>query len=259
MKYSYKQEIINHMIDYKPLHNKNRQEFVSDTVSLMDAAQVFRIPSIYSLPSVNNYKDFYEFMGLPYDYFFIELALFGKDAGSTEYDSAIFVSKTDIEGEVSCLFFAVTDDIGWMLAGGFGLIMNESDYEIKEANQHPLYQNLFKERKKNPAEALSWILFMFLVCLNTPNIELKEVKPPKLINLKRAKKGRPLISGYKFLDLPCVGGLGETARDGGKKRTHWRRGHIRRLKDRTTWVKASLIGADSDYFIDKTYRLYGAN
>jgi len=43
---------------------------------------------------------------------------------------------------------------------------------------------------------------------------------------------------------------------GGTKKMHLRRGHIRRLEERTVWVRPALINSDSGYgFADKDYKL----
>jgi hypothetical protein len=96
--------------------------------------------------------------------------------------------------------------------------------------------------------------------LNCANVETVDVAPGKGASAKRAATGKPPFFTYKVLQL-SPGKSGSTGRGGSHAgpRTHLRRGHIRRLADRTTWVRAALINPGSergavvkDYEIPKT-------
>jgi len=93
----------------------------------------------------------------------------------------------------------------------------------------------------------------FLICLNTSNIEIKEVSAPRLKNKMLARKNKFPLFGYHYIDLPddvsSEEALGGTH---ASPRRHWRRGHIRRCKNKIVWIKPQLVGKNG--FIDKEYR-----
>lgn len=104
----------------------------------------------------------------------------------------------------------------------------------------------------NPAVMASYELAVLLQC---QNISIRRIKAPKKVNQKRKRKGkRPLPDGY----IICVArdftrtefdrdaDDDDTKRKHASPRTHWRRGHIRRLKsgDRV-WVSPTIVNPGS--------------
>ena len=277
--YSHKGELVSILEN-----NKTSDDDVDNIMQCMKEAQTFRVPHQESLPTVKDYKLFYEFMKSPYDYYLIEmptdngwLIMFilnhqdvvdhTKEVNKTidEYNKTTkkkwwqLTKKESPEREkqinnvpnLTCALF-FKDSERWSSWSSFEVEMDETGYEVKKEKSR-----LGKDEKSLPQEVLdrfAWTIFEFMVAVNTSNIKQLEIKPPKMINAKRAKKGKPLLEGYKYLDLIQREQLShDVAGTGAAKRMHWRRGHIRRLADRTTWVRPALIGKGS--FVDKTYRL----
>lgn len=281
MPYSHKGELINHLESMR-----TSDDNIDDVMDSFREAQTFRLPHQESLPTVKDYKLFYEFMMPPYPVFLIEMPTDDgwlvmyirshKDIHNSisEYNEAIeeynettrrkwwqFAKKEiskkekkshkDISSISTAMFFK-NHNGDWTSWSSFDISMDETGYEVKNEKD-----SIGKDEKKLGDEVLerfAWTIFEFMVAVNTPNIKQSEVKPPKLINAKRKKKGKPLLEGYKYLDLIPREQLDhDPTGAGATKRMHWRRGHIRRLTDRTTWVRPALIGNQG--FIDKTYRL----
>ena len=104
----------------------------------------------------------------------------------------------------------------------------------------------------NPAVMAAYELAVLLQC---QNISIVKVEPPSQVNEKRKRKGkRPLPDGY----IICVArdvtrreydrdaDDDDTKREYASPRTHFRRGHIRRLKsgDRV-WVSPTIVNPRS--------------
>lgn len=93
---------------------------------------------------------------------------------------------------------------------------------------------------------------------NCSNVEIsEELSGGKFINQKRIKKGKTPFFDYKVLTLDFASSASnDPDRDSGSmKRSHLRRGHIRRLKDRTIWVNACAVNGGAKGQINKDYKL----
>lgn len=280
MPYSHKGELIALIERMKEKGGK-----VDSVLDSIKEAQTFRLPHQESLPTVKDYKLFYEFMKAPYEIFLIEMPTDNgwlimyiscyqnmhestkeMNAAIAEYNEGLrkkwwqLTRKKDAEKDMidcdlpsfSCALFFKDKENGWNSWTHFDVEMDETGFEVKSKDD-----DLGKDEVRfsdDHFRRFAWTIFEFMVAVNTPNIKQLEVKAPKLINAKRAKKGKPLLEGYRYLDLVPREQLSHDGTGTGTtKRMHWRRGHIRRLPDRTTWVRPALIGKEG--FIDKTYRL----
>lgn len=100
----------------------------------------------------------------------------------------------------------------------------------------------------NPAVMAAYELAVLLQC---QNISIRHVKAPEKINQKRKRKGkRPLPGGYIICVSREVTRIeqnrdaddDDTKREHASPRTHWRRGHIRRLKSGgRVWVRSTIV------------------
>lgn len=274
MPYSHKSVLID-LLDAKVKEFDEADDLnLSSYIDGLREAQTFRLPHRGSLPTISDYSLFYEFMKAPYHSFLIEMPT--NDGGwlilnvmdhsemktlTEEINKKVdilnkrkwwqFKKGTEKKAECSfsglvCALYSQHKDGEWGVFGSFKINMDENKYEMIE--------NSIEKIPDKVASELAWEVLRFLVVVNTPNIKQLEIKPPKLINAKRKKKGKPLLEGYKYLDLIPREQLnhGSTG-TGATRRMHWRRGHIRRLADRTTWVRPALIGKEG--FVDKTYRI----
>lgn len=81
--------------------------------------------------------------------------------------------------------------------------------------------------------------------------------PGEKLNKKREKRGKTPFFTYKELTI-MAGGSDAGHSLGGSHaspRVHLRRGHIRRLPDKTVWVNAAVVGNKSRGMVDKDYRV----
>lgn len=96
--------------------------------------------------------------------------------------------------------------------------------------------------------------------LNCANVGAVDVLPSSALNAKRVSKGKVPFFTYKVLqitaDRSVGGGGGLGGANHASPRTHLRRGHLRRLRDRTFWVRAAIVNAASaDGVVVKDYKI----
>ena len=96
--------------------------------------------------------------------------------------------------------------------------------------------------------------------LNCQNIATTDIEAPAKLNKARIAKGKEPFFSYKVLALaadramPSGAGTGSGAH--ASPRLHLRRGHLRRLPDKTVWVRAAMVGAASETgIVSKDYRI----
>lgn len=96
--------------------------------------------------------------------------------------------------------------------------------------------------------------------LNCANVGTVDVHPKPAMNARRLAMRRPPFFTYKVLQLA----VGKAAAGGNgpgshlAPRTHLRRGHIRRLENRVTWVRPAVVNAGSERgVVAKDYRIAG--
>ena len=105
------------------------------------------------------------------------------------------------------------------------------------------------------------MLAQLCTVLNCGNVEPADVAVPGKLARARAKSGKLPLYDYKVLTLSgnvAGGSLSDgNGQDFGVKRTHLRRGHIRRLTTgRILWVRAALVNAGKEAGrIEKSYRV----
>jgi len=88
--------------------------------------------------------------------------------------------------------------------------------------------------------------------LNCSNITTADIEAPKFLNKKRREKGKQPFFSYKVLQL-CEEKSQQASGMGGgthvSPRTHLRRGHLRRLENKTVWVKPAMVNAGAKHGI----------
>lgn len=98
----------------------------------------------------------------------------------------------------------------------------------------------------------------FVMCLhiiNCSNIHYVDHSPLHSMNKKRVKKGRCPLFTYKTLHVSTEEkAMLKSERNGSRQspRAHLRRGHIRRLKDKSIWIQPCFIKGDGG-FVHKDY------
>lgn len=94
--------------------------------------------------------------------------------------------------------------------------------------------------------------------LGCRNVRTEHHAAPDKLNRQRMKAGKPLLSDFLTLSLDAEQGGGGLFASGGSRRSHLRRGHIRRLSaDRITWVNQTMVTGQGG-FKAKSYVMKGA-
>ena len=96
--------------------------------------------------------------------------------------------------------------------------------------------------------------------LNCENVATADIEAPAKLNKARIAKGKQPFFSYKVLalaaDRPSPGNTGSASGTHSSPRLHLRRGHLRRLPEKTVWVRAAMVGAASESgVVSKEYRL----
>ena len=93
--------------------------------------------------------------------------------------------------------------------------------------------------------------------LSCKNVRAERHAASRLLNKARNKRSKPPLKDFHILtidgqsEIGSGGGIGQ----GSNRRSHLRRGHIRRLSaDRVTWVNATIVSGQGG-FVDKAYRV----
>lgn len=95
--------------------------------------------------------------------------------------------------------------------------------------------------------------------LNCENVETADILPSPKLNKAREAKGKQPFFSYKYLVLAPERSASGRADGGGthsSPRMHLRRGHLRRLENKTVWVRAAMVGTSNQHgIVDKHYVL----
>jgi len=186
MLYSHKNEVAEYLrFDKSDEYIKSFSDGAIDVLNAIKNSQTFRLPHIDSLPVFKDYSLFYEFMKMPYKNILIEIP---TDDGWLVYTVHDFMEDNSV---IFC-FVLIKKNNEWRVVTDLTIEMDETGYEVK--TELETFDDDVKRR-------FAWTVFEFMIAVNTPNIRQVEIKPPKLINAKRKAKGKPVLEGYKYLDL----------------------------------------------------------
>lgn len=103
-----------------------------------------------------------------------------------------------------------------------------------------------------------WSVLQVCCVLNCDNISTRTIEPSLKQQKSRQRKGLKPLYSYKVLTVKATGTAYEnmySTEQGGSKRTHFRRGHLRRLPNKTIWVRPAIVGANNVGTVDKDYRI----
>ncbi len=199
--------------------------------------------------------------------------------------TCILTEETFKEGKVSFIYyFSNLKDAEWLPYDGndidensiVGVCMGRiDDNEFKifplasigriEEDGRALirYMSLDKDEYKTEENNHMFSANMFLCCqsllgiLNLNNVKKQKVEPSKS-TIKRFRKQNKKLYDYHVLN---VGGEvwnkpNAEHNKGSSKRSHYRRGHIRQLKNgERTWVNNCYVHGKQEGFVDKNYRI----
>lgn len=128
---------------------------------------------------------------------------------------------------------------------------------MKKADEY-LEDEVASEYLSRLIQLASHVVLDLIMLVNCSNVEItEELSGGKFINEKRIKKGKTPLFDYKVLTLDFASSDSNDVHgvSGSMKRTHLRRGHIRRLKDRTIWVNACTVNGGKKGILHKDYKL----
>jgi len=134
-----------------------------------------------------------------------------------------------------------------VVQGTLGLFVTVENVKLSEFNEklkrwvlHSTYRPLIG-------------LLNILAC---SNVSLEKSEPPKL-KARNGIKGRRPFDTYHILVINANKKSGKSGGNGGHQspREHLRRGHIRRLEDKSIWVNACVVSAGHGPKIDKAYKV----
>jgi len=96
---------------------------------------------------------------------------------------------------------------------------------------------------------------MLTTALSCTNVRIETTEPPAKLNAKRARNKREQIRKHHTLVVQPgkVTGSGQATGAHASPRVHLRRGHIRRLESKNTWVNACVVGDKSRGILTKDY------
>lgn len=101
------------------------------------------------------------------------------------------------------------------------------------------------------------VILRFLSALCCSNTEIVDAEAPdQKLNASRMRKGKTPFFTYKMLTIKAQSRKGEGEdRTHNSPRVHIRRGHIRKLKDKTVWVNSCVVGDKKKGIVSKIYNL----
>jgi hypothetical protein len=126
-----------------------------------------------------------------------------------------------------------------------------------EALEHSTGAELAARVLSDTGDEVSMLL-QTCVVLNCANVTTAEIAAPKLINRKREGKGKPPLFSYRVLQIRAPRAAGNSGGGGqhAPPRAHLRRGHIRRLEERTVWVRPAMVNAGAASAVGRVEKGY---
>jgi hypothetical protein len=134
-----------------------------------------------------------------------------------------------------------------------------------ELRGHPGISNIGADRDRILADGENDLNTVINVCtvLNLHNAHEEAEKAPAALNKARIKKGKSGLYDYKILVVDGERWDGRhsashSSHDG--VRSHFRRGHIRRLETgKSVWVRSTIVQGSREGFVEKSYSLESKN
>lgn len=253
-----KEQHINRL-DFKLLAEKIAK---ATKFQLPDNGKILEIKKKAGGNAYHTYKDYIPIFKLPYDLMVMELNIL--DTGGNPAPCIILLEqhgdrikfytllRVDAKG-----FWASMTDLPVMIIPdvenesiniGYPSVVIEDDQSGKEVTMHLIDQSIE-------------ILLGFLAALCCSNADSTvEIKADEKLNKSRMKKGKAPYFTYKVLTINTQQDRVTTtgAEQKGKHaspRIHLRRGHIRRLKEKTVWVNACTVGNKLLGEVGKSYKV----
>lgn len=250
--------------------NLNIARFLADNIML---AHKFIMPDAGRMTDRKPFDDLKEHMRLPFD----RIALLREveiAAGISRPQICLAVASHLVPQAASPADFLVCDCIlavpernAWSPTAPIGVEIRPEqsgikmhEFEYTKHEEQLLYGKDFSLLKENGEGfgALNGLAEM-MVMLSLSNVTTRLVEAPAALNKKRMRQGKLPLYDYHVL---LVDGEDVSAYEGDNRKTdihvrsHFRRGHIRRLDaQRRVWVRAAYVHGRADGFVDKDYKV----
>jgi hypothetical protein len=121
----------------------------------------------------------------------------------------------------------------------FALLPEMFEYMLSKKSHAEVYAQIAADTLDEVS-----MLFQTGVMLNCANVMIPEIAAPTMLNKKRKAKGKQPFFSYRVLQVEAPRAAKSSAGGGGyhaTPRAHLRRGHIRRLEERTVWVRPAMV------------------
>lgn len=179
-----------------------------------------------------------------------------------EYPDKVLGRHVDVISTVSrqdgdlvvASYWKQNDGHGWIAVPWFFAKFEDGQIQLK------LKRGITDIENVRSKESLR-VLGAFLILMSLQNVSHEEILPSEALNKKRAANGKVLLYSYHVL---TIDGQRTSASERGsvtdiRLRSHYRRGHIRRLDEtRRIWVRPTFVRGSARGFVDKDYRIGAA-
>jgi hypothetical protein len=121
----------------------------------------------------------------------------------------------------------------------FALLPEMFNHMVRQRSHAEVYAQIASDAQDEVS-----MLFQTGVMLNCANVTVPAISAPKMLNKKRVAKGKQPFFSYRVLQIEVPRGPKSSKGSGGyhaAPRAHLRRGHIRRLEERTVWVRPVMV------------------
>ena len=208
----------------------------------------------------SRHEKYLDFIKLPFDKVSLEFLFTVEDDRATDHYKIIVLARNEVDGGISFNFCANSKAFdGWRW--NEMLVFIEPDYKIRV--RRPKWSLVDDDLDLSRSQQLfsltiADVILGFLSALACSNTGFKDIPASNMLNKKRIKKGKQPFFSYKVLTIDTKadtkqhkGGMGT----GNTKRVHLRRGHIRRLPNKTVWVNPCVVGDKSKGMVTKDYKV----
>lgn len=135
----------------------------------------------------------------------------------------------------------------------FTLLPEMFEYVVSQKSHAEAYAQIASDAQDEIS-----MLFQTGMMLNCANVTVPEIAAPTMLNKKRIAKGKQPFFSYRVLQVEAPRSAKSSAGGGyhATPRAHLRRGHIRRLEERTVWVRPAIVNAGAGAVVGSVEKDY---
>lgn len=245
---------------------KDLQVHLIDLSNRLKAAIKFRLPEdghLFDLEKVGMdiaglIKNYCPIFRLPFPE--IALEFYSKDGGVGEKACKVVIlaKEKEVLGKLNIVLNTIVsqDDLFKSFECSISIDIENKNFLFYPETART--RTLFKEMTPQYSNKDMLVIVGFLAAISCSNSKVMDDQlPDKKLNISRQKKGKTPFYQYKVLTIggdksASSGGLGSKHNS---PRMHVRRGHIRRLADKTIWVNSMVVGNRKNGIVEKEYRV----